>query len=175
MLPNNRADAIKLKAKHYFTGKPCRHGHIEKRFTKCGVCKMCLKNNNKYDKEYAQKYLLKNYKHLKIEWENYRANNKDKLRQYKKDNKAKINALNKKRYCLKIERTPIWLTKKDFLLIEKFYKEAQKKTKKYNEQYHVDHIIPLNGKNVSGLHVPNNLQVIRASDNLSKSNNFNLE
>lgn len=37
-------------------------------------------------------------------------------------------------------------------------------------KWHVDHIIPLNGRDVSGLHTWNNLQVIPASVNLSKGN-----
>jgi hypothetical protein len=70
----------------------------------------------------------------------------------------------------KTQRTPAWLTPEDLWLIEEFYETAAERTKSTGVQWHVDHMIPLRGKTVSGLHVPGNLQVILGTENSRKGN-----
>ena len=72
----------------------------------------------------------------------------------------------------KLQRTPQWLDKEDLELIKDEYLMAKKLEEITGDVYHVDHIVPLQGENVSGLHVPWNLQVIPSKENLSKSNKY---
>ena len=60
-----------------------------------------------------------------------------------------------------------YLTKKQ---ITKIYKNCLKISEQTGVQHHVDHIIPLKGKEVCGLHVPWNLQILTATENISKNN-----
>lgn len=77
-----------------------------------------------------------------------------------------------KRRAEKLKRTPIWLTMDDLWMIKQAHELAVLRTKLFGFSWHVDHVVPLQGKIVSGLHTPYNLQVIPAVVNTSKSNKF---
>lgn len=69
-------------------------------------------------------------------------------------------------------RTPKWLSSEHRKEMNDVYLKAQAFTSQSNIKYVVDHIVPLRGKNVSGLHVPWNLQVVPEAWNLKKSNRY---
>jgi hypothetical protein len=94
--------------------------------------------------------------------------------EYASKNKAKLTANASKYRASKAKRTPAWLTDDDFWIIEEAHTLAALRTKLFGFQWHVDHVVPLHGELVSGLHVPHNLQVIPAWDNRSKSNRFTI-
>jgi hypothetical protein len=125
-----------------------------------------------YKKEYYQKT---KEKRLATNAE-YRKNNPEKLAEINKvwrlKNSASLNARNRARKAAKLNRTPEWLTVIDFERIENEYKLAALLTKVTGSPWQVDHILPLQGKTVSGLHVPSNLRAIPAFDNKSKHNKY---
>jgi hypothetical protein len=95
---------------------------------------------------------------------------KSRQRLWSKTNRGLANALSKRYKLKKINATPSWLNESQLLLIKCKYQVAAMLNVHGVEPWHVDHIIPIRGKNVCGLHVPWNLQVIPAKDNLSKGN-----
>lgn len=69
-----------------------------------------------------------------------------------------------------LRATPKWLTEKDKQDIAAIYQFSKIMELATGEKHHVDHVIPLRGKNVCGLHVPSNLIPITAKSNMKKSN-----
>lgn len=109
----------------------------------------------------------------------WREKNSEKLKEtyslWRKKNIAYILANNKKYSCSKINRTPSWLSENDFWMIEEAYVLAKTRTKLFGFKWHVDHIIPLQGEIVCGLHTPTNLQVIPGVQNIKKKNFYVVE
>jgi len=93
-------------------------------------------------------------------------------KKWKKANPGKVVANTTKRKTHIRLRTPKWLTDIDFERMQNEYRLASLLSKVTGSAWEVDHIIPLLGKTVSGLHVPSNLRAIQKMDNLAKSNKF---
>jgi hypothetical protein len=109
------------------------------------------------------------YKRTALWRETNREYVKELSRLWAKNNPSKMAAQASKRRAKLLSATPVWA---DFGAIQIEYDLADWCSKATGVKYHVDHIVPLQGKNVCGLHVPNNLQVIPAMDNLKKKNKF---
>ena len=75
-----------------------------------------------------------------------------------------------KRRALKLNAFPLWANTEK---IKQIYLERIEKEFRTGKKYHVDHIVPLQGRNVCGFHVEYNLQILPASVNNKKSNKFN--
>lgn len=88
---------------------------------------------------------------------------------WQSENKAKRNVLNAKRRAALLNATPEWLTEEQHQLMLTIYEEAIRLQKE------VDHIVPLKGRNVSGLHVPWNLQLLSKKENRKKYNKYGEE
>ena len=179
-----REEAQEKGLVRYFTGKPCKHGHIAERYTKSLICCPCSTwhNNTRYKedkryrdriKKYQKEYYQKNSDYVKARVDRWTAENKEKVKAYRKfhnqKNKARLNSLKAAYKAIKKSGTLSGVNQNH---IEWFYKERDRLAELTGVPHHVDHIVPLQGRNVCGLHVPWNLQVIPAHENLSKSNKF---
>ena len=172
----------------YLSNRACKQGHVGLRRTSNCACVQCEKTiykeqNKDWQQKNKEKYDLARKKWAKLNKEKrlesckqWQKRNPEKhklqMQTYQKNNKSKVNFVTAKRRATKLQRTPIWIDEGQKKSIALEYELAAWCSKVMGMKYHVDHIVPLQGKTVSGLHVPWNLQVIPASDNHKKSNRF---
>jgi hypothetical protein len=123
-----------------------------------------------------KEYISKNKNSILLKNKIYKSKNADKCKQltkdWKRNNFHKVLSFNAKRRANLRNAIPTWLSDNDIWMIEQAYDIAQKRNQVFSFKWHVDHVIPLKGKTVCGLHTPYNLQVIPAKDNLIKANDF---
>ena len=190
-----RSEALAKGLTFYFTGNPCKHGHLaERRVTTYG-CSQCryLANLSKSNKAYQSEYNKSITGKLAQRKFNQSSKGKNLRRQYNsseagrgnqatyaktfkglactkkyfsKDTTKALCLANSTKYkCAKLHRTPVW---SDLEAIKEIYAKCPK-------GHHVDHIIPLQGKLVSGLHIASNLQYLTPTENISKGNSFEVK
>jgi hypothetical protein len=148
----------------FYVSKSGKDGHT-------AACRSCiiersrntaLKNHDKY-KEYLKEYGKK-----------WRVDNKEKMnllckKHYSKNKQYYFSKTAKRKLKIK-ERVPQWGIEFTDFAFEEAFDLCKIKQKLFGVEYNVDHIVPLNGENVSGLHVWNNFAVITATENREKGN-----
>lgn len=150
-----------------------------------GICKSCSREydaGRRHIRRAQQKHRLATDESFRLarkkHYEKWRENNpegwaeKERKRmiyiaKHKKENRGIYSAQWAQYNAAKLRLTPEWSDLKE---IEKIYIKAQKMTEEMGVKYHVDHIYPLQGKDCHGLHLPINLQIITATENIRKSN-----
>lgn len=166
MLPATAKEAREIGSPRYFTGKPCKHGHVAPRWTatcSCWECQRCQQFD--YDRTEQRRRKQREYS-AKVEQRPTRiAYNKKWLA----ENNARLCANYR---AQKVRATPPWLTDEHLATIRAVYAEAARLTEATGIAHHVDHIIPLIHEGVCGWHTPWNLQVLTAENNRRKSNSF---
>jgi 5-methylcytosine-specific restriction endonuclease McrA len=186
-LPKTRSQAKAVGAKYYFTGEPCKHGHIAPRKTK-GACVDCLRveweesstKRIEYFRSYAQsdagraakkRYYEANKTVIIEKALNRSRDDKQKYRKkWAEENVVIVRASTKARRRKHRLATPDWLTTEQFKQIRDIYERAISISKLTGIPHAVDHIIPLVHQDVCGLHVPWNLQILTREANATKSN-----
>lgn len=91
---------------------------------------------------------------------------------WRKANAARCLAIVRKRQAALLMATPPWFDSAMQNDVIALYETARQMTRQTGIQHHVDHVVPLRGKSVCGLHVPWNLQVLTATENLKKGTKF---
>ena len=189
-LPRTRAEAREIGSLHYYTGKPCKHGHIEKRLTSSGQCKECARlinkaaypvkaekikayqvqyraNNREKSREASKRWREENLERAKEKIRAWRAANQHRIIQYREENRD-LAALYSRNRRARLRGNGGTHTADDIAEIIKRQKfkcaECGTSVRK-RENRHVDHIMPIS---LGGTNWPWNLQILCPTCNHEK-------
>ena len=176
-----REQAIMEGRPRYFTGRPCRHGHIAERMTSNHTCVECdrVKSAESHVKFRASR-LTKQAERRSLRLPGDRAAIARWYRENTALSKSRASAWNKAhpwmsraswaRYnARKLQATPEW---RNDAAITEIYRARDAAQELFGVSVHVDHIVPLDGGRVCGLHVETNLRLMPGPENSSKGNRY---
>lgn len=154
-----------------------RKCYLEKKDYYIAKNKEWVKNNPDSRKRIVNNYYSRHQETILEKQTVYRSENREvcnsRIKSWAERNPDRLRAKDARRRGRELKAQPLWLTDKQKQEIDDIYNLARDCELVSGEKYHVDHIVPLQGKTVCGLHVPWNLQVLPASVNIGKSNKFN--
>lgn len=181
---SGRAERHKAKlagTSRYYSSRPCKRGHFSERATASGVCVECrrIRERERYPDRYeayikprrqtdhgravAAEKMRRHRRQMSQErLDLLRSQAKLRSRIWRRENPGHRNALKAAYKAAKVRASPLGKTGND---VVEFYRLCPKGMQ-------VDHIVPLRGKNVCGLHVIANLQYLSPKDNRNKSARF---
>lgn len=174
----NRQEAIAVGSPRYH-GRPCRTCGGTERYTAHCECCCCARTRSAtdYRKHISKRRAVKaayNAEHReesRVRTAAWNLKNpgatRERAAQWHRKNPDKSCAKTAKRRAALANRTPAWA---NLDAVTALYVAARRLTETTGVPHHVDHIIPLHGATVSGLHVETNLQILSARDNLQKGN-----
>jgi hypothetical protein len=181
-----RAQAKAAGLTRYYTGQPCVNGHIADRFVCSYSCTECVDAWNKShpvvmraargrwldaNLDARAAYLAENKAERLAVTAAWREANRARVRAvnlaYQKANPELVAVIKAARSPRVAQATPAWV---DWRAVKQVYSEAASLTRMTGIPHHVDHIVPIRGRNVCGLHVHNNLRAVPADVNRRKHN-----
>ena len=163
--PKTHQEARRQGVTYYFTGKPCKHGHVCERFASSKACKQCVYKRNR------ERTIKEDY-WIDYGDEAYKEKKREASRRYYQENKSKWDKMFvKRRKQEKLAKRVS--TECDKLQIKRMKLEAQLATINTGIKHEVDHIVPLIHEKVCGLHTAANCQVLTKADNRRKGARFN--
>ncbi len=174
------ATAIKLRTTRYRRKNADKIAKVKRAYNERNA-----ENNSQYSRAYYQRNRDESLLKGRQRWARLLAQDPDyrrdlyrkrkqevlaKAKEWKATNKGRVNSYGRGRKSCRKKATPSWLNNEQRDEMANIYEQAVLAEKLTGVPHHVDHIEPLQGRDRCGLHVPWNLQILTAEENVSKGN-----